>query len=317
MGGSGSESLLLTLNRPRYMKLRKLTLVFVFLLTFSSGLKWTRTFGQTSTAEPFKQAEELLYEAEFSRSLLRKIDIADFRFTVNTIPAVGNAKTAESTSRPDPPSYSLLLTGDISSKGFFTKIFNLRFRQHVESTVEPQSFTVQKTKRLDEQGKRLRTSETTYDPTTGKIVWTEIDPNNPTRPPRTASTQFSGQVQDVLSVFYYLRTLPLAVGRTFEVSITDSGRVYQVPVEVVEKKRMKTVLGNVDTVRIDPKLFGPKGMINFEGQMSIWVTDDNRHLPVSARIKNEYGTFDIRLKKVTQTPRSELLTKQDSQHKTP
>jgi hypothetical protein len=317
MGVPGTESLLLTLNRSRYIQPRKFLLLSVFLLTFSSGLQWTVACAQTPSPGPFEPAEELLYEAEFSRSLLRKIDIADFRFTLNRIATNEKAKTAESTSRPDPASYFLLLTGDISSKGFFSKLFNLRFRQHVESTVEPRSFTVQKTKKLDEQGKRLRTSETTYDPATGKIVWTELDPNNPSRQPRTASSQFSGQVQDVLSVFYYLRTLPLAVGKTFEVSITDSGRVYQVPVEVVEKKRMKTVLGRVDTVRIDPKLFGPKGMINFEGQLSIWVTDDNRHLPVSARIKNEYGTFDIRLKKLTQAPRAELLTKQDSQHKTP
>jgi len=74
---------------------------------------------------------------------------------------------------------------------------------------------------------------------------------------------------------------------------------------------MKTLLGRVDAVRLDPKLFGSEGMISIEGQLSIWLTDDHRRIPVSARIKNEYGTFDIQLKKIVQSPTRELLTKQD------
>jgi hypothetical protein len=74
---------------------------------------------------------------------------------------------------------------------------------------------------------------------------------------------------------------------------------------------MKTLLGRVDAVRLDPELFGSKGIIGIEGQISIWLTNDDRRLPVSARIKNEYGTFDIQLKKIVQSPTREFLTKQD------
>ena len=170
--------------------------------------------------------------------------------------------------------YSLKFTGDVSSKGFFSKLFNLRFREQVESIVEPASFTVQRTKRIEEQGKRARTSEAVYD--RGKVFWTERDPNNPSRTPRTASTSFSGQVQDVLSAIYYLRTQPLAVGKSLELTISDSGRVYQVPVRVVEKKRMKTVLGRVEALRVDAEVYGPNRMIDGEGQFSIWFTNDSR-----------------------------------------
>jgi hypothetical protein len=132
------------------------------------------------------------------------------------------------------------------------------------------------------------------------VVWTERDPNNPARPVRVVSADFTGTVQDVVSAIYYLRTQKLEVGHSFELPISDSGRAFGVPVRVIEKKRMKTVLGRVTAVHLEPELFGERGMVNTKGQFSMWLTDDQRHLPVSAQLKGEFGTFDITLKKVSQ-----------------
>ena len=109
-------------------------------------------------------------------------------------------------------------------------------------------------------------------------------------------------MQDVLSAIYYLRTQPLAVGKTFELTVSDSGVVYQVPVRVVEQKRMKTALGRVETLRLEPEIFGPNRLLSGEGRFSIWLTNDSRRLPVSARIKLKYGTFDITLRRVVKNP---------------
>ena len=277
-----------------------LVAVFAIALVSVSPLRDTdvavaQTIKVAPRVHPFEPSEDLVYVAEFSRALLKKIDVADFRFSARREPAVQNI-SARQDKRSTP--YLLKLTGDVSSKGFFTKLFNLRFRERIESTVDPAPFTVKLTKKIDEQGKRARTSETTYE--NGKVIWTERDSNNPAAAPREASAPFAGQVQDLLSAIYYLRTQPLTIGKSFEVTVSDSGRVYQVPVRVVEKKRKKTVLGTVEAVRVDPQVFGPKGMVAGDGQFSIWLTNDHRRIPVSARIKTKYGTFDITLKKVVQ-----------------
>ena len=246
----------------------------------------------------FELGEELHFEAEFSRSLLRKLDVADLKFRATRTPLSDDSQEVKP--------YALTFSADIASKGFIARLFNLKFRERVESTVEPISFTVQRTTILDEQGKRVRTTESTFDRSKGKMTWTSRDPNNPSAEPRHAITDFSGQLQDVLSAIYFIRTQPLEVGKSFEVFIGDGGRVYTIPVRVVEKKRMKTILGRVDVLRVNPELFGPERLIDEEkGEFSIWITDDARHIPVGGRVKTDYGTFDIKLKRIVTnaTPR--------------
>lgn len=247
--------------------------------------------GSHPATKPFEPGEELHFEAEFSRALLRKLDVADLKFRAS--------RTQAESEKP----YALTFSADIASKGFFARLFNLKFRERVESIVEPLSFTVQRTKILDEQGKRVRATESTFDSSKGKMTWTSHDPNNPSAEPRHASTDFSGQLQDVLSAIYFIRTQPLEVGKTFEVFIGDGGRVYKIPITVVEKKRMKTILGRVDVLRVSPELFGPERLIDKEkGEFSIWITDDERHIPVAGKIKSDYGTFDIKLKRIVTNP---------------
>lgn len=75
---------------------------------------------------------------------------------------------------------------------------------------------------------------------------------------------------------------------------------------------MKTVVGRVDALLIEAELFGQHGMIEGEGKFFMWLTDDARRIPVSVKIKSEYGTFDIKLKKFTHTPGArQYLTQQD------
>jgi hypothetical protein len=271
-------------------------IIFVLLLAvaicISASLPFARAqkLDSKTATRHFELGEELHFEAEFSRALLRKLDVADLKFRATRTP-VSDGSPEEK--------YALTFSADVASKGFFARLFNLKFRERVESTVEPVSFTVQRTTILDEQGKRVRRTESTFDREQGKMTWTSRDPNNPSAEPRRAITDFSGQLQDLLSAIYFIRTQPLAVGRSFEVFIGDGGRVYKIPVQVVEKKRIKTILGPVDALRVNPEVFGPDRLIDDEkGEFSIWITDDERHTPVGGRIKTDYGTFDIKLKRI-------------------
>ena len=107
------------------------------------------------------------------------------------------------------------------------KLFGLNFRQHIESTVEPTSFAVMQTTKLDEQGNRKRASEAVFDTQRGRVTWTERVPDAPNSEARVVTSEFKGPVQDLASVFYFIRTQPLVSGKNFEVQVSDSGRVYR------------------------------------------------------------------------------------------
>src|SRR5882762_5225523 len=144
------------------------------------------------TFVPFADGEELVYQAEFNKGLLRGIDVAEFRFQAETRPV-----PTRGLSTDDP--VILRLVGDVASKGLFPRIAGFRFHEHVESTVDPDPFTVLRTSKLEEQGKRLRASEAVFDHEARKVTWTERDPNQ-AQPPRTTALEFSEPIQDILTM---------------------------------------------------------------------------------------------------------------------
>jgi hypothetical protein len=232
----------------------------------------------------FARGEELFYEAEFKKGLLRGANIGEFRFSARP----------EQTSAGDP----LRLVADVVSKGFFPKLAGIHFHEHVESIIDPELFSPLRTNKLDEQGKRVRRSDAVFDHEKRKVTWTERDPNQ-NQPPRITSLDFSEPIQDVLSMIYFVRTQKLEVGKSFEIPVSDSGKVFRMSVAVVERKRIKCVLGSVNAIRIEPAMFGEGRMLRGEGKMSIWITEDSRHLPVWAQLKLNVGTVDIKLKRVS------------------
>ena len=248
-----------------------------------------------ATPLPFEPAEELLYEGEFSKLLLRGIQIAEFRFTAARTPA----PRTPTGDHDDAPVTNLVFKGDANAKGWFRKLFGIDFHFQMESVVEPQTFRVLRTTKVDEQGKRVRQSEAVFDRAQNLLTWTERNPNDPAAEPRVVKRPLEGAAHDFLSAIYFLRTRPLAAGQTFDIVLSDSGEVFHIPVRVGERRRMKTVLGKVQTLRVDVELFGNGRLVpGRDGNMTLWLTDDARRIPVKAHLDADVGTLDIKLKKI-------------------
>lgn len=232
---------------------------------------------------PFERGEQLVYQGEFTRGLLRGVNVAEFNFKA----------VSEHIARSADDQVIMRLTGDVVSKGLFTRIAGFKFHHHVESTADVVPFRVLRTDKIEEQGKRRRVLDAEYDHEKRKVIWRERSPN-----PQGGAFDFTEPIQDVLTVIYYLRTQTLEPGKTFDVPVTDAGRVFTLSIAAIERKEIDTVLGRVNTIRIEPALFGENAAVKAKGKLSIWVTDDERHLPVRAQLKVDLGTFDVKLKSV-------------------
>ena len=119
------------------------------------------------------------------------------------------------------------------------------------------------------------------------------------RPPRRIASEIDDVSHDLISGVYSLRLMPLAVGKSFRMSVSDSGLVYEIPVRVTGRDEQKTIFGKQWCFRIEPEIFGKNRLIEREGSMTIWITDDLRRLPVRSVVNSPYGKIDIRLKTAT------------------
>jgi len=125
---------------------------------------------------------------------------------------------------------------------------------------------VQRTNKLDEQGKRVRVSDAIFDHEKRKVTWTERDPNQ-NQPPCIISMDFSRNHPGHSSMIYLCAHPEARVGKSFEISGHRFGaKCIRMTVAVVERKQIKCVLGRVNAIRMTPAMFGEGRMLRGEGQ---------------------------------------------------
>lgn len=244
------------------------------------------TFGQNGASPdtksvPFAYGETLTYEGKISR-IIKGIAVADMTFTI-TQPRSGE---------------DYVVKGQARSKGTLLKLFRYSFLYDSESTIGDREFRVKKTVKRDVQKERIRDSEAVFDYRNDRVTFIESNPKEPMRPPRKIASVIGSETHDLVSGIYKMRLLPLAVGKSFEISISDSGLVYKIPVKVSARERQKSVLGDVWCFRIEPDVFGLGRLIEKEGSMIIWITDDARRIPVRSQVNSQIGRVEIKLKTV-------------------
>ncbi|MGQ0763087.1 MAG: DUF3108 domain-containing protein [Acidobacteriota bacterium] len=234
---------------------------------------------QKQTSElPFARGEQLLYKAEINRGLLRGIDVGELRFS---------AQLASNDN--------VSMVGNAVSKGFLLRLTGNHFHIHVESVADAHPFSVLRMKSTYKDKRTTINSEAKFDTGAGKAVWTESERD---QKPNATTLAINSPVHDVLTLIYFVRAQDLKPGQTFEVMMVDAGRSYRCLVNVVAGKKMSTAVGRVNTVRVEPAIFDGNREVRPRGTLTIWMTDDARHIPVKAQVKAPIGNVDINLKRV-------------------
>ena len=119
-----------------------------------------------------------------------------------------------------------------------------------------------------------------------------------TKDGNTETLEVPARVQDTLSVLYFFRTLPgTALQTSTTVDVHHDKKNYRLELRVEGTERMKTPLGEVDTVRI-LAIMPFKGLFMNEGNIRIWVTNDAARIPVFMKAKVMIGSVTAALTSV-------------------
>jgi hypothetical protein len=110
--------------------------------------------------------------------------------------------------------------------------------------------------------------------------------------------EISRHVRDPYSLFYYLRTIPLKLGDTFEFTAFDRNKLTDFQIKVDEKEIIPVPAGTFTCLVVKPYREG-QTLFKNQGDMKIWFSDDAKKIPVQIQIKLKFGSMLLQLRSFT------------------
>ena len=101
------------------------------------------------------------------------------------------------------------------------------------------------------------------------------------------------------SFIYFVRTIPLELGQTYEFNRYFRPDRNPVKIKVLRKERLKVPAGEFDAVVVQP-IIKTKGLFSENGKAEIWIADDSTRRMLAMKSGLPVGTLHLELKKVEQ-----------------
>lgn len=105
-------------------------------------------------------------------------------------------------------------------------------------------------------------------------------------------------VHDIMSAFYYVRALDLsglAKGDTIALKNFYKDKTHDLVVRVLGRQELEVEAGKFRTIVVQP-LVREGGLFKSEGRIVVWLTDDERKLPVRVNSPVIIGSVDVELR---------------------
>ena len=104
-------------------------------------------------------------------------------------------------------------------------------------------------------------------------------------------------VQDMLSAFYYLRSLDdseLKVGSVKKLNIWIDDEMFPFQLKVVRTENVKTKFGYINSLVIVPQVMSGRVFKDKEG-VTLWVSNDKNHIPIAIKAELAVGSLKAAL----------------------
>jgi len=181
------------------------------------------------------------------------------------------------------------ITSLAQSSSGFARIYKVR--DEITSLVDRVMFTtISYEKHLDEGGKK-KNDAMLVDAAHGTA--TRRRPNKPDK-----VVPIDGPVFDPLSLIYQFRRLPLRPGDHVHFMVVADGKLYAVDADVKARETITTPAGKFRTVSVEPQMSAGGLFADEDSKLTIWYSDDARHLPVRIRSDVKIGSITATLRSV-------------------
>ena len=182
---------------------------------------------------------------------------------------------------------SYRLTSIGKSSKTFARIYTVR--DQIETYVSRDTFSTLNYRKKLKEGSNSKDETTVIDPST-HIATRRGDEYIPVPP----------IVFDPLSLIYYMRGFPLKVGEVQRFTIIADGKLRDVEARTVRTESLDTPAGKFNCLVVEPHM-DAAGIFreDAKSQMTIWYTDDWRHIPVRIRSDAKIGAITATLRNVS------------------
>jgi len=169
-----------------------------------------------------------------------------------------------------------------TSSRFFSAFYKVRDK--VISYIDIEQLTSRYFYKRLREGDYRRTVEITFDQEQDKALYAD-------------GREFAtvAGVHDVLSALYYVRSLDLHVGATYQLPAHASRKTYDLEVCVLRTETVTVPAGTFACFVVEPKLVG-EGLFKHEGKLVVYLTADDHKIPILMKSKVPVGSIDAALK---------------------
>lgn len=218
-------------------------------------------------------------------------EVLDYAIEWRLIPAGAAKLTFLTLPRSSAAATELRL--HIESAGLVSRLFRV---EDDYTSLQGPNFCAQSTFLVAHEGNRNKETRVIYDPQARRTTWLEKDfTKNATH---TQTVEIPPCVHDVLGGLMVLRNLRLETGKTVRLPLSDGKKFVQARVESQRREEVRTDLGTFKTIRYEVFLFD-NVLYKRSGHLHVWLTDDERRLPVQLQVRLQFtiGTITFRLVK--------------------
>jgi hypothetical protein len=200
---------------------------------------------------------------------------------------------------PSPDDRFFHLRATAESKGLLLRLFGYSVKNRYETLVDNNDFSARLSLFEERVDKRQRVQTAVFDRSAQQVKYLTTDLTKPNAPPQAKTLPLQDGMMSLLSGLVFLRLQNYKEGQLLRIPVTDDQKNYEFDILVSKREKVKTECGHIDTIKLEPKIFGPDKFFRKKGEMFIWITDNEQRVPVHLEARGEAGKLSVKLIKKT------------------